>query len=422
MSKSIATGLLAFAVSSSLLVAQGDKPAGGWSAKPGSGLSYDGGDAFGLKWSNRLQVHWTFTNNDNAPANASAADTNNFTIRRARTNLTGHVFNRNIHYALILDGVDAGANGTIKQAWAQWNFSKNEDGEIGLRAGQAKTMFGYEATGTSAGLWFVERSIASRTFADSFSRGAWINGRFNGKEMPVRFAIGAMNTDSARNAGISDTGEEGANTDNELSYVLAANIDPMGDFHDGKQTVEGRRQGDWRKDDTSLKGTIGAAIALGNGVDIAQTPAGADVESTSINVNTAWTVNKASIQGEYFTRTDEVQATGGDEEEPKGFALSLGYLLDKSGDSSIQWGLGLRYSMVENDAGNGGGVQYIGAAGSGGGAAADGDVSEISVVINAFYHGHACKSQIEYTLQDVEPTGGGDATNHILRVGFQLEF
>jgi hypothetical protein len=410
MSKSIATGLLAFAVSSSLLVAQGDKPAGGWSAKPGSGLSYDGGDAFGLKWSNRLQVHWNYANNENA------ADTNSFTVRRARTNLMGHVFNKNVTFALVLDGVDAGAagDGNIKQAWAQWNFSKNEDGEIGLKAGQAKTMFGYEATGTSAGLWFVERSIASRTFADSFSRGAWVNGRFNGKEMPVRFAIGAMNGDSSRaNAGIVEVGEEAGNPDNELSYVLAANVDPMGDFHDGRQTVEGRRQGDWRKDDTSLKGTIGAAVALGNG----RTPgAGSvDVESTSINVNTAWTVNKASIQGEYFTRTDEVQATGGDEEEPKGFALSLGYLLDKSGDSSIQWGLGIRYSMVESDNGNNGAVNFVGAG-------AAGDLSEVSIVINAFYHGHACKTQIEYTMQDVEPTGGVDTTNHLLRVGFQLEF
>ena len=82
MSKSIPYGLLAVAVSSSLLVAQGDKAAtGGWSAKPGSGLSYDGGDAFGLKWANRLQIHWTFANNEDAP------DSNNFTVRRARTSV-----------------------------------------------------------------------------------------------------------------------------------------------------------------------------------------------------------------------------------------------------------------------------------------------------------------------------------------------
>jgi hypothetical protein len=407
MSK-IATGLLAFAVSSSLLVAQGDKPAAGWSAKPGSGLTYDGGDAFGLKLLNRLQVHWTFANNENAP------DSNTFSIRRARTHLNGHVFNRNIHYALYLEHTDSGANSSLKQGWVQWNFSKNEDGEIGIRAGQAKTMFGYEATGTSAGLWFVERSLASRTFADTFTRGAWLNGRLMGKERPVRFAVGAMNTDVARNGGIFETGEETGNADNELSYVLAANIDPMGDFHDGRQTVEGRRQGDWRNDDTSLKGTIGAAVALGNGVDVGT---GNDVETTAINVNTAWTINKVSIQGEYFMRTDDLQGATQDEEEPKGFAVSLGYLMDKSGDSALRWGFGVRYSMVESDRGNNGTVNYVGALGS-----SPGDLTELSFVVNAFYHGHSCKTQIEYTLQENEPTGGTDTTNHILRVGFQLEF
>ena len=56
MSKSITYGLLAFAVSSSLLVAQGEKPAGGWSAKAGSGITYDGGDQFGINMLNFVQA------------------------------------------------------------------------------------------------------------------------------------------------------------------------------------------------------------------------------------------------------------------------------------------------------------------------------------------------------------------------------
>jgi hypothetical protein len=420
MSKSIVCGLLAFAVSSSLAVAQGDKPAvprtstEGWTARPGQGLAFDGGDLFGLRWVNRLQVHWTFENNEDAP------DINTFDVRRARTSIAGHVFKREITYLLTLELTDDGDgdDGPLQYGWVNWNFSHDEDGAIGVRAGQSKTLFGYEATGTSAGLWFVERSIASRNFADSVSQGAWLNGVVMQREMPVRFAFGAMNTDVAA-GGLGgqyiDQGEETANSDNELSYVLAANIDPLGDFHDGKQTVESRRQGDWRTDNMELKGTVGAALALGNGKDAGS---GQDIESFSINLNTAWNVNRVSIMGEYFMRTDDLQGPASDEEEPSGFAVSVGYLLDKSGDTDLQWGLGLRYSMAENDAGDNGTVNYL----TGGFGPVEGEISEISVVANAFYHGHSCKTQLEWTLQDLDPTVGSSLTNHIFRVAFQLEF
>jgi hypothetical protein len=418
MSKSI-TGLLAFAVSSSLLVAQGDKnapgaaTASGWTARPGQGITYDGGDQFSLRWVNRLQVHWIFENNEDAP------DVNTFDVRRARSTISGHVFKREITYLVALELTDdgAGGDGALQYGWVNWNFSKDEDSAIGLRAGQSKTLYGYEATGTSGGLWFVERSFASRSFADSTSQGAWLNGVLMQREMPVRFAFGAMNTDVAA-GGLGpqyiDQGEEAANSDNELSYVLVANIDPLGDFHDGKQTVEARRQGDWRTDNMELKGTIGAGVALGNGKDAVT---GGDVESMSFNLNTAWNVNRVSVMGEYFMRTDDLQGGPADEEEPSGFAVSLGYLLEKNGDSPIQWGLGLRYSMAESDAGDNGAVNYIG-----GPSAVEFDVSEITAVVNAFYHGHSCKTQFEWTLQEVEPTGSSSLTNHIFRVAFQLEF
>lgn len=414
MSKSIPCGLLAFAVSSSLLIAQGDSAAGaGWSAKPGSGVTYDGGDAFGLNLRNRLQVHWTYANNEDAD------DSNTFDVRRARTSFSGHVFNRNIMYFLMFDAADS-STGNIKAGWAQWNFSSSDSGKVGLRAGQSKTMFGLEATGTSAGLWFVERSLASRSFADSYSQGAWLNGVM--AENKFRWAVGAMNTDTAgaMNPGTyTDVGEETSNSDNELSYVFSANFDPLGDFFGGKQTAESWRQGDWRTDDNSLKGTVGVGLALGNGRDPSRAADTRDVESTSLNLNTAWTVNRINLLGEYFMRTDDLQGAVQDEEEPKGWAVSAGYLLEKSGDSKLQYALGVRICMLESDAGNDGTVDYIGGALL----STEADITEISAVLNAFYHGHACKTQIEYTWQDVDPSGGASsATNHILRVGFQIEF
>lgn len=412
MTKSIPC-VLAFAVTSSLVLAQAPAP-GGWSMKPGSGLQYDGGDAFGLKWTNRLQVHWTFANNENA------TDNNNFDVRRARTQLSGHVFSRNISYMLNLDGVDSGAtgDGNLKDGWVQWNFSNSDDGgTIGLRVGQGKTQYGLEATTSSGGLWFVERSSAARAFSDARSTGAWLNGVM--LDHKLRWSAGAMNGDAA--AGVSsdilDRGEEGSNSDNELSYVLAVNFDPLGDFFGGKQTRESLRQGDWRTDDDSVRGTIGAALALGNSPN--SVAAGPDVESTSININTAWTFSRFNVLGEYFMRTDETQGVN-DEEEPTGWAVSLGYLLPKNGDSAIQWGFGVRVNEIETDNNGAGPVDFL--TGGQGIGSVDGTAREISLVANAFYHSHNCKTQIEYTHQNIEPTTGSDTTNHLIRVGFQLEF
>ena len=104
-----------------------------------------------------------------------------------------------------------------------------------------------------------------------------------------------------------------------------------------------------------------------------------------------------------------------------GWAASLGYLMPKSGDSAMQWGLGLRVGMVETDAGEAGGVDFL--TGMRGIGAVAGEATEVSAVVNAFYNGHACKTQVQYTWQDVDPDAAGNGqTNHIVSVLFQLTF
>lgn len=409
MTKSIPS-LLALAVTSSLALAQDPAPrAGGWVFKePGTGVKYDGGEAFGLRWTNRLQVHWTFENNEDTE------DVNTFDVRRARTTLAGHVFHRDIQFLLNLDGVDSGASGdgALKDGWVQWNFCNCDSGAIGLRVGQGKTQFGLEGTGTSAGLWFVERSIAARQLSDARSTGAWLNGVM--ADNRLRWTAGVMNGATANGLGGSyiDVGEESANSDNEPSFVFAVNFDPLGDFFGGSQTRESWRQGDWRSDETALRGTVGAALEVGNGRDAA----GTDIDSLGLNVNTAWNVSGFSVLGEYFMRTDDQQdVTPSNEEEPRGWAATFGYLLPASGDSHLRWGFGLRASEVESD-GGGGAVDYLFAG------IPEGTVREISVVVNAFYHGHACKTQFEITHQDIDFDGAvTDLENIIARIGFQLE-
>lgn len=415
MTKSIVSGLLAFAVVSSLAVAQeAAKPAPGWSVAPGKGVSFKDGDSFGLTISGQLQANWTFASNE------LGTDTNSFNVPRARVNFKGYAFSKNLTYFLQLDAADAGAagDGAIKEGFAQWNFLAHDDYSIGLRLGQGKTQYGFEGTGTSGGTFFVETSSATKAFAGAYTRGAWLMG--SGMENKVRWSAGAMNSDVAAGlgAGYTDRGEESANSDNELSYVATANFDPLGKFVDGDN--QSFRQGDFRTDDKSLKGTVGVGIGLGNGRDGAAATAN-DIESTSINVNTAWSIEGIQLMGEYFMRTDDLQGPATDEEESSGFFVSGTWVMPKSGDSAIQWGFGLRFAMIETDTGDNGTVNFV--TGGRGIGSADGDCTEITVVADAFYHGHAAKTQIEYTLQDVDATGSaGDSTNHIIVIAFQLLF
>ncbi len=412
MSKSITRGLLAFAVASSIALAQEPTPTGAWSAKAGSGLKYDGGETFSLNLSGQLQTHYTFTAAEDAP------DVSTFSIRRARISFEGYAFSKDIEYKLQLDGVDDGTtttNGPIKEGHVSWFVMNHDDYRIGLRMGQGKALFGLEGTSTSKGLFFVERSSATRALADSYSRGAWLTGKAMGSKL--RWVLGAMNTEASNglSSSVTDRGEEASNSDNELSYVVAANFDPLGDFFGGNQTMEKNRQGDWRKDAGEVNGTIGVGVALGNPRFGAE-----DIESTTLNVNTAWSINNLQFMGEYFTRTDDLQGATADEEEAKGWYVQGTYLLPKGGDSSIQWGLGLRVNMMENDTGDNGTVNFI--TGMQGIGSTPGDAREITVVADAFYHSHACKTQFEYTNQEVNPDGGSKSTNHIFRLAFQLLF
>jgi len=384
MSKSITYGLLAFAVSSSLLVAQGEKPAGGWSAKAGSGITYDGGDQFGINMLNFVQARWAFGNNENA------ADTNSFDVPRARTLLRGHAFNKNINYVLQIDYMDDQTDSIVRDAYVHWNFA---DG-IGLRLGQGKTQWGLENTGTIRGTMFTERSSASDAFNVDRTRGAWLMG--TNMENKLRWSIGLIN-------GLGT--EEAANDDNELGLVASANYDLLGDYFGGQR--EWWSQGDLREGDRNLKGTVGAGYGMDNNNVLATAPSTGtiDVETTAINVNTAWSVQGFQVIGEYYTSSAEANVAGSSDITVDGYYVQGTYALNKSGDSALRYALGLRYSFVDST--------ELGAALGGD------EVTDISVVLDALYHGHSCKTQIEVTKRDSD---NADTTDYILGVAFQLVF
>lgn len=404
MSKSIAS-LLTFAVTTSLALAnggEGDKKnpyQGGTSWVPGQGIVLAQGNEFSAKMEGQVQAGWAYGIND------GAADTNSFEIPRARLAWTGNAFSKDLTYRLMIDGTDT--DGALKDGWAQWAFSSSAGGNLSLRMGQGLSGYGLESTGSETGLFFVERSTASRTFGQDRTRdtGAWVHGSHS--ENSIRWVVGAQNDDVA--AGSDYSAEGDSNDDNELTYIGALSFDPMGDTTGGKGN-EGVMQGDLdgAKD---IKGTVGVGYQLGNSRTGATDP---DLEANQVNLNTGWMLgNGLTVQGEYFMRTESQD--GEDDLDSNGWYAMATYTLPKSGDSAIQWGFGARINTIDTD----GGLSADNLSGLGVDA---GDATEISLVANAFYHGHSAKTQIELTQQEVNPDGGDETTNYIVRLQFQILF
>lgn len=427
MTKSIATGLLTFAALASIAQAQDEVKT---SYEGGKGFSIKAGDKFGVNISGFLQANFSTTQNDD---DSGATNTSTFNVPRSRLTLKGNAFSKDLLFTLQLDGSDAGSagDGAIKEGHATWNFVAHDDYTVGLRLGQGKTNYGFEGTGSSSGTFFSDTSMVTKAFANGYSRGAWLIG--NGMQNRLRWTAGAMNSDTA--AGISssflDRGEESANSNDALSYTGTVNFDPVGKIVDGNN--ESFRQGAWEPSKTKadgkevphdVSGTVGLGIARGDyaaNTGTSSAPVhGPDVESTSININTVWNINSLQILGEYYMRTDDRQDVTAGKEESSGFHVMGTYLFPKSGDSAMRWGVGLRYAAGMTDDGDDGTVNYL--TGMRGIGSAVGDCTEITAAVGAFYNKHGAKTVLEITKQDVEPDAGGDTTNYIATVAFQVMF
>lgn len=423
MTKHIGTGLLALAATASIAMAHGkngEAKNGGESEpkgpsflqgltinEPGSGVTMDGGDKFSLTLQNTVQTQWTYASRENA------ANTNSFNVRRARTNLFGHIFDRNVTYRLVMDWADTGnedpAGSVLKDAWIHWNFMNDGDNKLGVRFGQGKTYFGRSATGSFMFLEFIERDIATRALADARSRGAAIHGQHleGGK---LRWTAGFWNGSTAAGSAFY-VSEERPNDDNELNLVASVNFDPMGDITEGAGD-QFYQQADLR--DVNANDQL--LLSFGAGVEVANAAGGAagDVEGTNININAAAKISGFHALGEVFLRSDDPQ--NGTEEDTTGFNIQGSYTIPAAQGSETRWGGALRVTQLSVDD-----APVVGITGSPLGAAS-GDIFEIGFGVNAFYHKHFMKTQLNYTFQQVEPDGAADRDNHIIDVMFTLIF
>lgn len=394
-----------------------------WRFERGRGLRFETDD-FSLLWKAHIQARWALTETGGEGGIGTATEANGLDLIQARTSFAGHAFSRDLLYRLELDGTDSEPGESIlKDAWGQWGA---------LRVGQGKTMFGIEGTGADTGMFFTDRSIAGRSFSTARSRGAWLIHGVKDKASTLAFGVingdvaGGIGEGSALVPGFDGLGEESRNSDREPGYVGTFGFCLDRDLRCGAETIEDWQQtldpADDREDEPPV--WFGVSLARCNGTQAGSRIAGVDrdgldVESTSLSLQFVAT-GEVYFMTEWFFRTDELNGGNGDEEKSHGFTVACGIRPDGYYVQDTH-GFGLRFSRVFTDEGIAGtGVNFLNAVPGLG--AIDGDVTELTGVLNLFHHGHTWKTQFEYTWQDVDPQDGPHQHNHIVAIQMQIGF
>lgn len=357
------------------------------SYKPGGGVTFSSekGD-YSLRLSGRIQARWHFTALDGA-----LPDTNSFQARRARVKLDGNVWNDDISFMMQME--ETGVP-TILDALVNWRFWKNDDAFIALSLGMQKFRAGLQSDISSGSLEFAERSSATATFANNRATGALLYGGLGKSEGGHSFMwhVGAMNNDTAAGSGMSAAA---ANESNELDFT--AGLMWAGEGSHGPTSLT---EGDLAHSG-KFEPVVGANYAILN-----DSFGGVDNEGSNINVYAqVKTGNGIAAQAEVFIRTDELQTGAPAQADSMGWYLQ-GSFTTAPGQGT-QWGFGARIATLSFDDPA---MLSVGTSVPGSGPAfatfVQGEVTEISGVINAYYHEHKLKSQLVVSHQTVDADAG----------------
>jgi hypothetical protein len=367
------------------------------SATAGKGITFDGGDTFKLNIKSQMQIQWRYSAIDGA-----GQDVVTIRARRIRTKLSGHAFSPKTRFMINQEWGRAAA-GPL-DIYLEQDLWENEEWSLAARGGRMKTLYGKEATGTSSSLMFVERSLATRTFADNRVLG--VLATLTGMEDKFHAHLGTFNDSTA--AGSFWASNMGANPDNEMCYTAGLRYDVHGDMGD-----TGYKQGDLARSE-NWNAAVHGNVWIGNETGPVGT---ADQEVLAFNLGGAFVGHGFSALGEFFWHSSEADVTGSQDHEAMGWNIQGTYNLEEG------WGIGARLSMVTIDTINAAAVQTIfptSAGGTGGGTAlaGAGDVMEVTVGVSKFFNGHHRKVQADFTYQMVDPDAAAvqDLDNLIFRV------
>jgi phosphate-selective porin len=194
-----------------------------------------------LSISNRIQFRWTEDMPDNAlggsssdslvPAAPLTGDRGSFRIRRAKTELTGWIWDKDLNFELQLSwaGPEPGASTQtpLEDLIIAYDFSHH--GKAVLTFGQFKVPLGRQEYTTSSKLQFVDRDILSGEFTRGRDVGVQLSGVLGrGK---LQYEAGIFNGNPASRIN---------NENDKYQYNARVTFLPLGEMRYGESAFEGR--------------------------------------------------------------------------------------------------------------------------------------------------------------------------------------
>jgi len=324
----------------------------------GSPLISFQGDNHSMNISTGVQTRVSFTDSD------GGTDTTNVSVRTARSSMSGHAYDKNLTYMVSNEWTEGTS---IKEGWLNYQFHSTDATTAAVRVGQGKTGFGREWNTEWSDLEFLDRSAASQAFANTRTRGVTLHGTHAGSG--INWGVAMHN-----NATDLGAGEESDNNNNEMDYTFNLS------WSNNRKAVRmGGTEG-------ALDGEGGFGLGIAHTLSNADGAAGAsDAEDDATNMWASWKGGNLAANIEIFAGTDNLE-NGGTDSDSDGIAASLSWTASKVADQA-QWGVGLRFSSVEDVAG------------------AD-DVETIELILNRYSHGHGMKSQFGVVHTSTDGAGG----------------
>ena len=344
---------------------------------------------FDMKLNVQLQALYTYTDLKGGP------DTNDFGVKNARLELSGHLLNKEFSYKLQNDFTTSGDTNTgVQDAWFEWNSCD----AVNVRFGQFKTPFGRQWLNNDYALEFIDRSKVTRDMTFAREGGVEFNGTVG--DLGYHY-LALMNGNSVINGRAEGTNVPGI--DPNMIGVYHIGLSLVGDY-------DRSYEGDPKNTQDFALG-MGAGAYYGNG----------HVQSALIEILDATQSYGASAdlgarymgwsgQAEFLyngMRFDEkVGALDIKSEDMYGLYVQTGYFfVPKEWEIAARWG----GSQVSKNA-----AQTFGIAK---------DQSEVSVVLGYYLNGHNLKILTGPTWQTrKEYTGEGDSTKNYTDFLYQVGF